>query len=118
MGADRYIPVKKRVESAFKRVQKLLPAAMAAMGQSSRGGAGSGTRGGLRGGRIYNEGRQQYSNQNYEYGPRASRPPPFNHCNNRPPSFFPENGGGRGVGPGTCFMCGATRYQVRQWPKA
>ena len=117
-GADRTIPVEDRVDSAVKRVQKLSSAARAAVGQSSRGGAGSGTRGGggRRGGRSFNGGRQQYR-QNFAFDPSASGPPPFQRFP-QTPGFFPGNGGGRGSGGGACFICGSPGHQARNCPRA
>jgi hypothetical protein len=120
-GADRTIPREERVDSAVKRVQKLTTAATSAVGQSSRRGITSCRRGkGRRGGFInYNGGRQQPYirqgdyNSNYKPGGASS----FGRYNGTR-SFGSNNGGDRGNGERTCFICGSTVHQAKQCPKA
>jgi hypothetical protein len=120
-GAYRTIPMEERVDSAVKRLQKLTTVAKATVGQSSRGGSTSGRRGGGRRGGFsnYNGGRQQpysrqgdYSNDYMHGGPSSFRR--YNGFG----SFGGHNGGGRGNGESTCFICGSTGHQAKQCPKA
>ena len=120
-GADRNILVEERVNIAVKRVQKLTTAAKAAVGQSSRGGTTSCRRGGGRRGGFsnYNGGKQQPYNRHGDYindymlgG--ASSYGRFNDTS----SFGGNNGGGRGNGGRTCFICGSIGHQAKQCPKA
>jgi len=120
-GADKTIPIEERVDNAVKRAQKLTRTTKATVGKSGRGGNTSGRRGGVRRGGFnnnYSGGRQpQYRLNDYINDYMPSGPPGFGRFNGNG-NFGGTNGGGRGNGGGTCFICGSTGHQAKQYPKA
>ena len=121
LGHTETIPLEERVDNAVKRLHKLTTATKAYVGQSGRGGNTSGRRGGGRRGGYnnYNGGRlKKYNIQgdcSNDYMPSGSST--FGRYNGTG-SFGGNNGGGRGNGERTCFICGSTGHQAKQCPKA
>jgi hypothetical protein len=123
-GTDITIPNEERMNNVVKRVQKITATSKVAMGQSGRGGRTSRRREGCRrrgSNNNYNVDMQlQYNthnNYNYDYMP--NEPPVFGRFNGHGSNNFGgNNGGDRGNGGGTCFICGSTGHHAKQCPKA